>query len=269
MNVEDVWRQLDAFITENRFTISVVFPVVGAFMLLLSAADILPVWLAFNPFLILIGVLVMRLPLIGGVAPLVNRKVGVGTLFLCLYAYFIEYVGIQTGWPYGYFSYGVSLGPMVGGVPVMLPILFLPLVLNAYLLGLLLFPSLSRWKRVLITVGFVVAIDVVLDPGAVSLGFWSFEGSHWFYDVHMLNFLGWVLSAGISVFVFDTVFDRSMLKERLDSTPYMLDDLVSFVLLWGAVNAWYLNIVPVVVACLFGYGLIVVDRFSFPKWGER
>ena len=266
MDVEGFSARLDEVIYENRFTISVVFPVVGAVTLLLSAAGMLPSWLAFNPFFLLFGILVMRLPLLGGLVPVVSKRVALGVVFLSVYAYIIEYVGMQTGWPYGYFSYGVSLGPMVFGVPVALPLLFLPLVLNAYLLGLLLFPSMKRWRRVVVTALFVVAMDVVLDPAAVELGFWSYVGSHWFHEVPLKNFLGWVFSAGICVFVFDAVFDQTRLRDRLDSTQYLLDDLVSFVLLWGAINAWYMNVFPFVFASLFGYGLVKVDRFDIPTW---
>jgi putative membrane protein len=43
----------------------------------------------------------------------------------------------------------------------------------------------------------------------------------------------------------------------------MLDDLVSFVLLWGGVNAYFGRWVPVALAALFGVGLLRADRFDF------
>jgi putative membrane protein len=263
---ERVERRLDALVERNRFTIAVVFPVTGAALLLASAWGWLPEPLSFNPLLILVGVCVMRLPLVAGLAPLVDRKAALGIAAVTAYAYGIEFVGVTTGQPYGPFEYGVSLGPMVAGVPVGLPVFFLPLVLNSYLLCLLLLDDRARawWVRVPVVALTVVAVDVVLDPGAVALGFWQYFGETAFYGVPISNFRGWVLSAVVAVVVFDIAFDPVALRDRLASCPFMLDDMVSFVLLWGAVNAAFGNWIPVAVAAAFGAGLVVTDRFDVP-----
>ena len=269
-----VETRLDAFVERNRFTIAVVFPVTGAALLLASAWGWLPAPLAFNPLLILVGVCVMRLPLLAGLAPLVDRQAAVGIALVTAYAYAIEFVGVTTGEPYGPFEYGVSLGPMVEGVPVGLPVFFLPLVLNSYLLCLLLLGDLARrwWVRVPVVAATVVAVDLVLDPGAVALGFWEYFGETAFYGVPWSNYQGWVLSAAIAVVVFDLAFDREALLARLDSCPFMLDDMVSFVVLWGGVNAAFGNWIPVAIAACFGTGLVVTDRFDVPtrpRWMEQ
>ncbi|WP_415383169.1 bisanhydrobacterioruberin hydratase [Halosimplex sp. TS25] len=265
--------RLDRLVSENRFTIAVVFPVTGAALLLASALDLLPPALAFNPWLVLVGVVVMRLPLVAGVAPLIDRKATLALLALAAYAYGIEYVGITTGQPYGHFEYGVALGPMLGGVPLALPVFFFPLVLNSYLLCLLLLGDLARspWVRLPVVVATVVAVDLVLDPGAVALGFWTYDGGGAFYDVPWSNYRGWVLSAAVAVAAFDWGLDREALLARLDSCEFMLDDMVSFVILWGAINAAFGNWIPVGLAALFGAGLVVTDRFDVPtrpRWLE-
>jgi putative membrane protein len=255
---------MDALVREHRFTIAVVFPVVGAALLLASAEGLLPDPLAFNPMLVLMGVLVMRSPLVVGVSPVVTRKALFGVLGLCAYAYAIELVGIHTGVPYGEFFYGVDLGPMVGGVPVALPVFFLPLVMNAYLLCLLLLGERAEGTltRLLAVVALVLAMDVVLDPGAVALGFWVYPGGGAFYDVPLSNYAGWVLSATVAVATIDYTFDREALRMRLESCVFALDDMVSFVLLWGGINAFYGNWVPAVVAAGIGVGLLRTDRFD-------
>ena len=263
---DGIETRLDGLVDRNRFTIAVVFPVIGGALLLASAWELLPPPLAFNPLLILVGVCVMRLPLIAGLAPLVDRKAAAGIVLVTAYAYAIEFVGVTTGEPYGPFEYGVSLGPMVEGVPVGLPVFFLPLVLNSYLLCLLLLGRRARrwWVRVPVVAATVVAVDLVLDPGAVALGFWEYFGETAFYGVPWSNFQGWVLSAAIAVVVFDLAFDREDLLARLDRCPFMLDDMVSFVVLWGGVNAAFGNWIPVAIACAFGVGLVVTDRFDVP-----
>jgi putative membrane protein len=258
-------REFDAFVTRNRFTIAVVFPLVGAVLLVASAQSLLPPPLAFNPYLVLTGVLVMRLPLVAGLFPLVGRR-GAALLFvLAGYAYGIEYVGATTGLPYGEFAYQIPLGPMLSDtIPLGLPVFFMPLVLNAYLLCLLLLGERARSAlvRVPVVVAAVVAVDLVLDPAAVALGFWAYESGS-YYGVPWLNFAGWVLSATVATMLVDAAFDRTALLDRVRSCPFVLDDLVSFVLLWGAVNAFYRAWVSVAVALLFAVGLVRLDRFEF------
>ncbi|MFC4357187.1 bisanhydrobacterioruberin hydratase [Halobium salinum] len=257
-------RLADDLVREHRFEIAVVFPLVGAVLLLASAEGLLPEPLAFNPWLVLSGVLVMRSPLLAGVFPLMTRRATAGVLALCGYAYAVEYVGIQTGFPYGEFYYGVDLGPTVGGVPLGLPVFFLPLVMNAYLLCLLLLgPSAdSRARRLVSVILVVLLMDVVLDPGAVALGFWVYPNGGAFYGVPLSNYAGWVVSATLTVFVMDAAFDHAALRARLERCAFMLDDLVSFVILWGGVNAVYGNWIPVLVAVGLGAGLLRTERFD-------
>ncbi|GAB7009244.1 bisanhydrobacterioruberin hydratase [Halorubrum trueperi] len=263
-------RRLDRLVRENRFTIAVVFPLVGAFALVGSAEGWVPEPLAFNPWFVLLGVLVMRSPLVVGVLPEIDRR-ALGWLgVLIVYTYAIELFGVATGWPYGSFEYTVSLGPMIAGVPVALPVFFIPLVVNAYLLCLLLLgPRVSnRWLRLATVIAGVVAMDVVLDPGAVALGFWSFGGGA-FYGVPLSNYAGWVLSATVAVVALDRAFDADGLRERLRDCEFALDDMVSFVILWGGINLWYGNPIPVAVAVAFGVGLVRADRFDARLFAPR
>ena len=266
----DVEAWLDRLVRNNRFTIAVVFPLTGAVMLLASAEGLLPDPLAFNPYLVLLGTMVMRLPLVGGLAPLLDRRAVLALGALVLYAYAIEAVGLATGWPYGDFAYEVALGPMLGGeLPLGLPVFFLPLVLNSYLLCLLLLGERAGNPAVRLgtVVAAVLAVDLVLDPAAVALGFWSYGGGV-YYGVPLSNYAGWVLSATVSVVAVDAAFSRTALLARVRSCPYVLDDLVSFVVLWGAVNAFYGAWIPVAVALTFAVGLLQLDRFDFSVWGR-
>lgn len=258
-------RSLDSIVANNRFTIAVVFPLVGALTLLASAEGLLPEILTFNPYLVLFGVFVMRLPLISGLSPLVDRRAGIALGLLFAYTYAIEFVGATTGVPYGEFHYEVSLGPMLlETIPWALPLFFVPLVLNSYLLCLLLLGSRasSPLVRIPVIAGTIVAVDLVLDPAAVALGFWSFEAGG-FYGVPVTNFAGWVLSATVATILIDLAFSRGVLLERVRTCSYILDDMVSFVLLWGAINAFYGAWVPVAIAVGFAFSLIQLDRFDF------
>ena len=256
--------RIDRLIVDNRFTISVFFPLNGAVLLVASAEGLLPPPLSFNPLLILLGTLVMRSPLVAGVLPLVDRRAVLAVGALVAYSYGIEYLGVHTGVPYGEFFYGVDLGPTLAGVPLGLPVFFIPLVMNAYLLVALLLGERARSRplRLVSVIAAVLAMDLVLDPGAVALGFWVYPDGGLYYGVPLSNYAGWVLSATVAVVALDVAFSRRALLRRLSETEFMLDDLVSFVILWGAINAWFGNWLPVLVACGFGVGLVRTDRFD-------
>lgn len=260
----DVEARFDSLVAQNRFTIAVVFPLMGAVLLLASAVGLVGPPLRYNPALILVGTLVMRLPLIAGITPLLDRRATLGLAVLVVYAFGIELVGVSTGWPYGTFEYTIELGPMLAGVPLGLPVFFLPLVLNSYLLCLLLLGDTARRRIVRLpsVILTVLLVDLVLDPGAVAVGFWDYGGGI-YYGVPVSNYLGWVLSATVSVLVLDLSFDRTALRRRLEGCAFMLDDLVSFVILWGVINAVFGNWLPVAVALVLAGGLVRTDRFDF------
>ena len=268
---DELQTTLDATVRENRFTIAVFFPAVGAVSLVASAEGVLPEPLAFNAWLLLFGVVVMRSPLVAGVLPVMDRRAFVGVGLLTAYTYAVEVIGVLTGVPYGEFSYGVSLGPMIAGVPVALPVFFIPLVVNAYLLCVLLLGEYasSRAVRLGVVVPTVIAMDLVLDPGAVALGFWSFAEDGPFYGVPLINYAGWTVSAAVSVVLLDASFDREGLLARMESCEFMLDDMVSFVILWGVINLWFWNPVSAVVAFVFGVGLVRADGFDARLFDPR
>lgn len=266
--------RLESLVRRRRFTIAVTFPAVGVVLLLASAEGILPEPLAFHPTLLLLGTAVMRLPLLAAVLPLLDRRGAAAFTALIAYAYAIEYVGVATGWPYGDFAYQIHLGPMIEGIPAGLPVFFVPLVVNAYLLTILLLGSRAAARRVRLpaTLLVVLAIDFVLDPGAVALQFWAYEGGV-LYGVPLSNYAGWLVSGTVAVVAMDVAFARTALLDRLESAEFALDDLVSFTLLWGGVNAYYGNWAATVVALALVGALITTDRFDVvfapSRSGER
>ncbi len=257
-------RRLETIVRENRFTIAVFFPIVGAVTLVASAEGLLPEPLAYNPLLILFGTMVMRSPLIVGLLPRIGWW-ALGWLgLLTAYTYAIEIVGVRTDWPYGAFEYTIQLGPMLfGEVPLALPLFFIPLVLNAYLLTLLV---LGDWAdnpivRLTTAIAAVVGIDLVLDPAAVAIGFWAFE-SGVYYGVPVSNYVGWLISGTVAVILVDLAFDRAALRARVRDCEFILDDLVSFVLLWGSINVLYGNWLAAGVAGAFCLGLLSTGRYD-------
>ncbi|MFW6435826.1 MAG: carotenoid biosynthesis protein, partial [Halovenus sp.] len=120
--------------------------------------------------------------------------------------------------------------------------------------------------RIPAVAAMVIAIDLVLDPGAVALGFWVFESGA-YYGVPAINYAGWVLSAVVATALIDVAFDGTRLLDRVSNCAYMLDDMVSFVLLWGTINVFYRAWIPAAIAALLGLSLLRLDRFDFDITG--
>jgi putative membrane protein len=249
-------QRLDRLVRANRVTIAIVFPLIGAVLLIATAAGVSPIPSVLLPVAILGGTLVMRLPLITGSLPLITARAFITLLCVVAYTYIIEFVGLQTGWPYGNFQYGLDIGPIVGGVPIALPLFFVPLVIDGLLLSVLVLGKRSSYRslRLPLAIGFVLLIDLILDPAAVAVGFWKYaEGGY--YGVPWSNYAGWVLSAGVAVTALDLGIDHPSIEERIAVCPYMLDDVISFLLLWGTINAVVGHWPPVLFALAIGVAL--------------
>jgi putative membrane protein len=87
----------------------------------------------------------------------------------------IEAVAVATGYPYGPFSYSTAIGPVLFGiVPVAVSFAYLPVLLGGVSLSCRDQGSRSP-RAVLLSAGFVLLADLVIDPAAVHAGFWTWE----------------------------------------------------------------------------------------------
>lgn len=121
-----------------------------------------------------------------------------GGLALC--AYFIETIALQTGFPYGHFSYAGELGYKLGGItPWTVPFGWIPLILAAWHIAWRLTPPVEM--RMLTAIAILLLMDACLDPLAVYLGFWSYANPGWWFGVPYTNYLGWIGSGLLGCFM--------------------------------------------------------------------
>ena len=177
----------------------------------------------------------------------------VSLLALSAFGYAIETTGVVTGFPYGPFYYGDSLGPKVAGlIPYLLPLSWAPLVLGA--VAATAPPASSRRppRRVLhiLSAAILLAlVDGVLDPGAASLGFWVWPEGGGYYGVPLTNYLGWLLSSAVAAALLLALRRRRW--GRSAPPPAMLDSLLIAVAFWTGVAVFSGLLVP----ALLGAGL--------------
>ena len=124
-----------------------------------------------------------------------------------VYALLVETAAINTGFPYGHFGYSHHLGfKLFGVVPWTVAFAWTPLLLGAYALVANL--TESRPMRIVLTALVLVLFDLVLDPGAVRLGFWRYAEGGAFYQVPLSNFAGWIASGFVGAALLDFVISR-------------------------------------------------------------
>jgi putative membrane protein len=131
----------------------------------------------------------------------------------------------------------------------------------------------GHWRlarfRLPATVAVVLAIDLVLDPAAVALGLWQYSAAGVYYGVPLSNFAGWILSASVATVLVDASVDRAALRRRLQRCAFALDDLLSFVLLWGAVAVVFVLWVPILITAGFGVALAQLGRLDLTVGDPR
>lgn len=255
---------LEGLVRRHRTTIAVVFPVVGASVLVASRRLDHPALelLASSTLGLVAGNAVMALPLLAGLLPLLDRRTVAGFAAVAVVGYVVEMVGVATGWPYGVFAYEAALGPTAFGVPVALPLFWLPILLNGLLLAVrYVGPRVDgRFAVAAAAVVIVVGLDAVLDPGAVALGFWAWEDPGVYYGVPLRNFAGWVVSGGVGVAVLAATLDLDALEVRIRGYAPFFDTLVAFLVFWGIVNAVAVQPVPLAGAVALGVVLLATEQ---------
>ncbi len=124
-----------------------------------------------------------------------------------------EMIGVKTGFLFGQYEYGNVLGFKLNGVPILIGINWFIIVYASGMLALqvrkLFNPpcgateqrTFSKWfGNSVIIDGAVIAtfFDVIMEPAAVRLGFWSWQNG----TIPLMNYLSWFLVSVVILFLF-------------------------------------------------------------------
>ena len=183
------------------------------------------------------------------------------------FGFFIELLGVSTGWPFGIYEYDPSLGPQLISVPLVVPFAW----------AMITHPVLCVARRVsgnwvFLYGGFgLMAYDLFLDPQMVNAGRWKWEvtGSHVPFtpEVPLSNAFGWLLSGMALIAILHLVLPRDRRKESASFVA------VDFFLIW----TWFAGVVSNLfffdrtgIALLFGvvFGIFLSPYF-FSRWLGR
>jgi uncharacterized membrane protein len=180
-------------------------------------------------------------------------------LLLCFFvAGGLEILSVQTGFPFGVYTYGNQLGLAVFGVPLLVPLCWQMMAHNAATLARLAKPQAA----VLVAAGALVAWDVYLDPQMVRGGYWIWQrtnGLFVYQGIPLENYAGWFLTALIIFAVY-----WKLTKPQPFSSITVFEALPILSFLWTWFGSGLVNIVwwgqPIVGVA----GLICMGFFAIP-----
>lgn len=104
-----------------------------------------------------------------------------------------ELLGVRTGFPFGSYGYAATLGPRLGGVPIVVPLAWAMMAYPALLVG--------RRVGAPVIMGAVALAswDLFLDPQMVAAGHWRFTGAGpRLNGIPISNTVGWM---GVSLLI--------------------------------------------------------------------
>ena len=160
-------------------------------------------FLARTDYFSVIPMLLLALPTYSDLIRTNFKKGILIIIVLSVYAAMIEALSILTSFPYGSFVYNKQLGyKLFDVVPWTVGFGWAPLVIGCFTLGIWQFKN--RYNQFIFGVLFLVSADLVLDPGAVLMRFWTWENPGIYYGIPFSNYLGWLLSSVIGGFLYFT-----------------------------------------------------------------
>ena len=120
-----------------------------------------------------------------------NTRAIIGFLLVFTCGFGIEWIGVNTGFPFGNYEYGSVLGPKIGNTPVLIGVNWTMLVVSVMLVARLI--SKSTLAIGLIGGLLMTGLDILIEPVAIKTGMW-----HWYGEVPPIqNYLAWFVIASM------------------------------------------------------------------------
>lgn len=157
-----------------------------------SIPYLLPLMLMLTPFTLLFT---GSLTLYGSGLSLDKKFAGwfASTFFV---TFLLEWLGVTTGMIFGEYRYSDVLGFAPGGVPLIIGFNWVLVIAGSIVLSSILTSHTSAVS--LLSGVFALLFDLFLEPVAVTLNYWSWEGGR----IPLQNYAAWFIIAAISAFFY-------------------------------------------------------------------
>ena len=131
-------------------------------------------------------------------------------------AFVIETFGAKTGIPFGQYHYTDNFGPVLGLVPLTIPLAWHVVVTNALFLVRAVTPHLSRLVEAAVAGAICTAYDFVLEPFAtVTKHYWVWADG----AVPPINYLAWFILSALLIRLFAPTLST---RRRFDPRPVLI-----------------------------------------------
>jgi putative membrane protein len=112
-------------------------------------------------------------------------------------AWLVERVGSTTGIPFGDYHYTDALAPLLGGVPLIIPVAWLMMLPAAWAVAAAITGEQGGWRFVLLSTAAFTAWDLFLDPQMVGWGYWVWTEPGGYFGIPWSNYCGWLATAAL------------------------------------------------------------------------
>ena len=147
-----------------------------------------------------------------------------------------ELCGVHTGFPFGIYTYGNRLGPLLFGVPLLIPLAWSMMSYPALLASRRL--SKSSTGAVVLGALAMAGWDLFLDPQMVSEGHWTWTDSGpslpGIHGIPLQNFVGWFFVSLLMMLALDRLPRRRSDGGAGDGVPALM-------FLWTYISSVVLN----------------------------
>ncbi|GAB3180778.1 hypothetical protein GCM10027291_48940 [Telluribacter humicola] len=113
-----------------------------------------------------------------------------------LVGFFVEVAGVHTGLIFGSYQYGSALGWKVWEVPLVIGSNWLMLTYASGSICDRL--SAPAWVKALIAAALMVGLDILIEPVAIELDFWSWNSA----TIPLQNYVAWYVVSALLLLLF-------------------------------------------------------------------
>jgi putative membrane protein len=178
--------------------------------LLILVATLIGLWTVepgIFPFLASLGILAQLGATISALSlEWSTRRILVTSAAVFAFTWFVEYIGVSSGVPFGKYSYSLVLQPQISGVPALIPLAWMMMLVPAWGIAQAILGGkrgrLKGWYWLIFAVvsgAAFTAWDLYLDPQMVAREMWAWEhtGGVTYFGIPWANYLGWWLTSSL------------------------------------------------------------------------
>ena len=127
-------------------------------------------------------------------------------------SFLAEWLGVNTGFPFGKYTYTAILQPQLAGVPLIIPLAWWMMLPPAWGIAYFITGQVGAGFKPAPTISFVIvsalaftAWDLFLDPQMVAWDFWRWQSAGQYFGIPLSNFLGWLVISALLSFIANPV----------------------------------------------------------------